>query len=227
MIIITGITGGIGDFLFNKFTQAGENIIGTYHDNQPAEKKTGNTFQLDITDYKQVEKFIKNIEPQLKNTTLINCAGITQNSFAHKSNVSDWTQVINVNLNGTFHLVRAILPVMREQNFGRIINLSSIVGQIGVMGTSAYAASKAGINGMIKSIALENAQKGVTINNINLGYFKVGMINSVPQELQEKIKSKIAYNEFGTPENIFNTIQYIRETPYLTGSCIDLNGGLV
>ena len=227
MIIITGITGGIGDFLFNKFTQAGERIIGTYNDNQPAEKKTGNTFRLDITDYKQVEKFIKNIEPQLKNTTLINCAGITQNSFAHKSNVSDWIQVINVNLNGTFHLVRAVLPVMREQNFGRIINLSSIVGQIGVMGTSAYAASKAGINGMIKSIALENAQKGLTINNINLGYFKVGMINSVPQELQEKIKSKIAYNEFGTPENIFNTIQYIRETPYLTGSCIDLNGGLV
>jgi NAD(P)-dependent dehydrogenase (short-subunit alcohol dehydrogenase family) len=95
------------------------------------------------------------------------------------------------------------------------------------MGTSAYAASKAGINGMIKSIALENAQKGITINNINLGYFKVGMINTVPKEIQEKIKQKIAFNEFGDPQNIFNTIQYIRETSYLTGSCIDLNGGLV
>ena len=95
------------------------------------------------------------------------------------------------------------------------------------MGTSAYAASKAGINGMIKSIALENAQKGITINNINLGYFKVGMINTVPKEIQENIKSKIASNEFGDPENIFNTIQYIRNTSYLNGSCIDLNGGLV
>ncbi|MES2397213.1 MAG: SDR family NAD(P)-dependent oxidoreductase [Bacteroidota bacterium] len=227
MIIITGITGGIGDFLFNKFTQAGEKIIGTYHENKPEGKIFENTYQLDITDYIQVEKFIKSVEPELKNTTLINCAGITQNSFAHKSNVNDWTQVINVNLNGTYHLIRATLPVMREQNFGRIINLSSIVGQIGVMGTSAYAASKAGLNGMIKSIALENAQKGITINNINLGYFKVGMINSVPEEIQEKIKSKIAYNAFGDPENIFNTIQYIRNTPYLTGSCIDLNGGLV
>jgi len=101
------------------------------------------------------------------------------------------------------------------------------VAQAGVMGTSAYAASKAGINGMIKSIALENAQKGVTVNNINLGYFKVGMINSIPQDLQEVIKTKIAYQEFGDPENIFNTIQYIRKTPYLTGSCVDLNGGLV
>ncbi|MES2287013.1 MAG: SDR family NAD(P)-dependent oxidoreductase [Bacteroidota bacterium] len=227
MIIITGITGGIGDFLFNKFTQAGEKIIGTYHENKPEGEIFENTYQLDITDYIQVEKFIKSVEPELKNTTLINCAGITQNSFTHKSNVNDWTQVINVNLNGTYHLIRATLQVMREQNFGRIINLSSIVGQIGVMGTSAYAASKAGLNGMIKSIALENAQKGITINNINLGYFEVGMINSVPLEIQEKIKSKIAYNEFGDPENIFNTIQYIRQTPYLTGSCIDLNGGLV
>lgn len=227
MIIITGITGGIGDFLFNKFTQAGENIIGTYHENKPEGVIFENTYQLDITDYIQVEKFIKSVEPELKNTTLINCAGITQNSFAHKSNVTDWTKVINVNLNGTYHLIRATLPVMREQNFGRIINLSSIVGQIGVIGTSAYAASKAGLNGMIKSIALENAQKGITINNINLGYFEVGMINSVPHEIQKKIKSKIAYNQFGDPENIFNTIQYIRQTPYLTGSCIDLNGGLV
>lgn len=227
MIIITGITGGIGGFLFDKFTKVGENIIGTYHENKPEGEIFKNSFQLDITDYNQVEKFIKTIESQLKNITLINCAGITQNSFAHKADVNEWTQVINVNLTGTFHLIRATLPVMREQNFGRIINLSSIVAQIGVMGTSAYAASKAGVNGMIKSIALENAQKGVTVNNINLGYFKVGMINSIPQEIQETIKSKIAFHEFGNPEDIFNTIQYIRQTPYLTGSCIDLNGGLV
>jgi len=227
MIIITGITGGIGSYLFNEFTQAGESIIGTYNENNPEGKIFENTFQLDITDYKQVERFIKKIEPQFKNTTLINCAGITQNSFAHKADVNDWTQVINVNLNGTFHLIRAALPLMREQNFGRIINLSSIVAQTGVMGTSAYAASKAGINGMIKSIALENAQKGITVNNINLGYFKVGMINSIPKEIQKIIKSKIAFNEFGDPSTIFNTIQYIRQTPYLTGSCIDLNGGLV
>jgi NAD(P)-dependent dehydrogenase (short-subunit alcohol dehydrogenase family) len=227
MIIITGITGGIGNFLFREYTQAGEAVIGTFHLNKPEGELYKNTISLDITDYYQIEKFIATIKSELKNITLINCAGITSNAFAHKSNVDEWTKVINVNLIGTFNLIRAILPVMREQQFGRIINLSSIVAQTGVMGTSAYAASKAGINGMIKSIALENAQKGITINNINLGYFKVGMINTVPAEIQEKIKSKIAYNEFGEPENIFNTIQYIRQTPYLTGSCIDLNGGLV
>ena len=121
----------------------------------------------------------------------------------------------------------AVLPLMREQNFGRIINLSSVVAQTGVLGTSAYAASKAGLSGLIKSVALENAHKSITINNINLGYFKVGMINTIPEEIQDKIKSKIALSEFGDPQNIFNTIQYIRETPYLTGVGIDLNGGML
>ncbi len=116
---------------------------------------------------------------------------------------------------------------MREQNFGRIINLSSIVANKGVMGTSAYAASKAGLNGMIKSIALENAQKSITINNINLGYFKIGMINTVPPEMQEEIRTKIASKKFGDPKDLIGTIQFIRDSPYMTGSCIDLNGGLV
>jgi NAD(P)-dependent dehydrogenase (short-subunit alcohol dehydrogenase family) len=227
MIIITGITGGIGNYLFNTFHEKGEELTGTYHLNKPEGSQFANARQLDITSTKEVEDFASSIKSSAKNITLINCAGISYNSFAHKSDMAEWAQVINVNLNGTFYLVRAILPLMREQGYGRIINLSSVVATTGVMGTSAYAASKAGINGMIKSIALENAQKNITVNNINLGYFKVGMINTVPEEMQEQIKNKIAMKEFGDPENIFNTIQYIRETAYLTGSCIDLNGGLV
>jgi NAD(P)-dependent dehydrogenase (short-subunit alcohol dehydrogenase family) len=227
MIIITGITGGIGNYLFNSLISMHEDVIGTYHLNKPEGAQYKTCKQLDITDNTKVEAFVKTISSEAKELTLINCAGVSYNSFAHKSDINEWSQVINVNLMGTFYLIRALLPFMREHNFGRIINLSSIVAQTGVMGTSAYAASKAGINGMIKSIALENAQKNITVNNINLGYFKVGMINTVPKEIQESIKSKIAFNEFGDPKNILNTIQYIRETSYLTGSCIDLNGGLV
>lgn len=227
MIIITGINGGIGNYLFNKFSQAGEDVIGTYHLSKPDGEQYKNCKPLDITDNTQVESFAAGISSSSKNITLINCAGISYNSFAHKSNAEEWARVINVNLNGTFYLIRAILPLMREQRSGRIINLSSVVANTGVAGTSAYAASKAGINGMIKSIALENARTNITVNNINLGYFNLGMINTVPQELQEQIKEKIAFKEFGDPENIFSTIQYIRKTPYLTGTCIDLNGGLV
>lgn len=226
MIIITGITGGIGNYLFNALSSTNEEIIGTYHINKPEGKQYNKCVQLDITNNQQVEIFAKKIASN-QQITLINCAGISYNAFAHKSNIDEWAQVIHVNLNGTFYLIRALLPIMRTANFGRIINLSSIVAQSGVMGTSAYAASKAGLNGMIKSIALENAQKGITINNINLGYFKVGMINTVPQEMQEQIKNKIAVKEFGDPQNILKTINYIRETSYLNGTCIDLNGGLV
>jgi NAD(P)-dependent dehydrogenase (short-subunit alcohol dehydrogenase family) len=227
MIIIIGVTGGIGNFLFEHYSQLGESLIGTYHLNKPVGEIYESTVSLDITDYEQVEKFIQSIAVTAHPITLINCAGVSANAFAHKSNVEDWKQVINVNLIGAYHLIRAALPVMRTHNFGRIINLSSIVSETGVMGTSAYAASKAGINGMIKSMALENGQKGITINNINLGYFKVGMINTVPKEMQEAIKLKIAANEFGDPQHIFSTIEYIRNTPYLNGACVDLNGGLV
>jgi len=226
MIIITGITGGIGNYLFNSFYANGEEVIGTYHTNKPVGEQYKSCLQLDITDNIQIEEFVKNNFLLLENITLINCAGVSYSSFAHKANMDEWQQVIKVNLIGTFGLINSLLPIMREQNFGRVINLSSIVAQTGVAGTSAYAASKAGLNGMIKSIALENAQKSITINNINLGYFNVGMINTVPKEMQEMIKNKIASKEFGDPSTIFNTVQYIRNTPYLTGSCIDLNGGL-
>ncbi|MDF2437255.1 MAG: family oxidoreductase [Bacteroidota bacterium] len=225
MIVITGITGGIGNYLFNALLEKGETVIGTYHLAKPSGEQYKDCHSLDISDNAQVEAFVKKIGNSLKDITLINCAGITYNTFAHKSDPDEWAKVINVNLTGTFFLIRAVLPLMREQNFGRIINLSSIVASTGVIGTSAYAASKAGLNGMVKSIALENAKRSITINNINLGYFKVGMIDSVPKEQQEKIKEKIAVNEFGDPDNLLKTIQYIRETPYLTGSSIDLNGG--
>ena len=226
MIIITGVTGGIGNYLYKTFHENGEEIIGTYHLHEPKDNHENQYVQLDIKYNNQVLNFVESNVAKLKNITLINCAGISQNAFAHKANIEHWKEVIDVNLTGTFQLIHALLPLMREQKFGRIINLSSIVAQTGVMGTSAYAASKAGLNGMIKSIALENAQKNITINNINLGYFNVGMINTVPDEMQEKIKSKIAMQSFGDPANIYSTVQYIRETPYLTGTCIDLNGGL-
>lgn len=227
MIIITGITGGIGGYLFKKYTQLQETVVGTYHQNIPAGKEFKNCHSVDITNYKQVKEFVEREKKQFNKITLINCAGVSHSSFAHKTKIEDWNHVINVNLNGTFYMIHEILPLMREENFGRIINLSSVVAQTGVIGTSAYAASKAALEGMIKSIAHENAQKGITINNINLGYFKVGMIDTVSSEMQEKIKEKIPLNSFGEPENIFNTIEYIRETPYLTGTGIDLNGGLV
>ena len=116
--------------------------------------------------------------------------------------------------------------LLREDNFGRIINLSSVVAQKGTPGTSAYAASKAALWGMSKSIAVENALKGITINNINLGYSELGMIEQVPEKYQDTIKAQIPSGEFCKKEEVFKCVEFIRNNDYLNGSSVDLNGGI-
>jgi acetoacetyl-CoA reductase/3-oxoacyl-[acyl-carrier protein] reductase len=115
---------------------------------------------------------------------------------------------------------------MREQGYGRIINFSSVVAQKGIPGTSAYAASKAALWGLTKSIAVENASKGITINNLNLGYFDIGMIKDVPDEMLSIIKKSIPQQKLGEPENILKAVEFLINADYMTGSSIDLNGGL-
>ena len=226
MIIITGASRGIGKYLFEKFSEEGKNVIGTYNTTRPDSKYSTKYFKVDISDSDQVTKWIGLISDQLTNITLLNCAGNNYNSFAHKTDSAKWKNVINVNLIGTFNVIHAILPIMRQQGFGRIINFSSIVAQMGIPGTSAYAASKSGLWGMVKSIAIENARKGITINNLNLGYFDIGMITEVPEEYQNIIKQKIPTGNFGNPENIFNAVEFLIKSDYTNGTSIDINSGL-
>lgn len=229
MIIITGASKGVGRYLYSKFKQEGLDVIGTYNTtNKNFENDIEYYFQLDISDYKSVEKWIKTIKDSLKEIVLINCAGITYNSFAHKADIKEWSKVVEVNLIGTFNVIRQILPLMRNQNYGRIINFSSVVTTYPTPGVSSYAASKAALSGLAKSLAAENASKGITVNNINLGYADIGMgIERVPTEYQELIKSQIPSGSFCPPDNIFNTVNYIINTGYLNGTSIDLNGGLI
>jgi NAD(P)-dependent dehydrogenase (short-subunit alcohol dehydrogenase family) len=223
MILITGASSGIGKYLFEIFYAEKVPVSGTFNSTIPEQDK--HYRKVDITNYEDVASWIESIGDQLTDITVINCAGVNYNAFAHKSDIKVWHEVININLIGTFNVIRAILPIMREQKFGRIINLSSIVGQMGAPGASAYAASKAALWGLSKSIALENASKGVTINNLNLGYFDIGIIREVPEKYREVIKKKIPTGEFGTPEQIYKTVKYLIETSYINGSSIDVNGG--
>jgi len=120
------------------------------------------------------------------------------------------------------------LPFMRASQFGRIINFSSVIAKLPTMGVSAYAASKAGLIGMTKSLAVENASLGITVNAINLGYVELGMgVNNVTEQYQAKMKHKIPVGRFCRPEEIYNTIKYFVETEYINGTDIDLNGGLL
>ena len=228
MILITGATRGIGKYLFDAFLGKDYNVRGTYSNTLPASHYDKYTKKLlspvDITIPRDVEHWIANIKNK-QFLTLINCAGINYTSFAHKADIELWHEVIEVNLMGTFNVIRYILPYMRRQVYGRIINFSSIVAQLPTPGTSAYAASKAGLWGMTKSLASENASFNITINNLNLGYFNIGMIIEVGLEFQEKLKKEIPTHEFGKPSDILQTVIYLIEMEYINGTSIDINGG--
>lgn len=225
MIIITGSSMGIGRYLAEKFMSDKIIVYGTYLNNPPIEKSKYFS-KVNISDFNEIVEWFYKIKPELKSTVLLNCAAINYNRYAHKSDLNKWHEVIHVNLLGTFNMIRAILPHMREQNYGRIVNFSSVLAQRGVAGTSAYAASKAALWGMSKSIAAENAGKNITINCLNLGYFNLGMIEQLPEELQDEIKKSIPTGDFGDPENIYKAVRFLIESNYVNGSSIDINGGL-
>lgn len=222
MIIITGASRGIGKYLYQTYKSLGEEVIGTFN-----KSEVEGLYKLNVSSNKEVEQFVENIKTKLNKVVLISCSGTSYSSFAHKSDVDLWGSVIDVNLKGTFNMVRSLLPFMREQSYGRIINFSSVVAQMGVHGTSAYAASKSALWGMTKAIAIENAKKNITINNINLGYFEIGMGIEMPADYKKIILDKIPTNSFGNPEDILKTINYIKDTPFLNGANIDLNGAII
>jgi acetoacetyl-CoA reductase/3-oxoacyl-[acyl-carrier protein] reductase len=185
-------------------------------------------YKVDVSDSNAVEKMISTIKGSLSQIVLLNCAGISYNSFAHKADIGLWGRVIDVNLKGSFNVIHEVLPLMREQGYGRIINFSSVVTSLPTPGVSAYAASKAGLLGLTKSLAAENASKGITVNAINLGYVNLGMgINDVPLEYQEKMKARIPAGRFCEPEEVYYTVKFLIDTEYVNGTSLDINGGLL
>lgn len=226
MIIIIGASQGIGRFLFQKFKENGEDVIGTYNSSMVDDDDISFYRQVNVLSCSQISEFVNSLK-NLSNIVLINCAGISYNSFAHKADLEMWKRVIDVNLVGTFNVIHSLLPIMRAQGYGRIINFSSVVVNIPTPGVSAYAASKAALNGLTKCLSVENASKGITVNSINLGYTNAGMgINDVPDKFRSEVTLRIPKNRFCKPIEIYQTIKYIIDTDYLTGSLINLDGGL-
>ena len=224
-ILITGASKGIGSFLTTKFIADGNEVFGTYNSTVPPASEFHLT-KVDITDPGEVRKWVEKTCSNNDQIVLINCAGTNYNAFAHKADIGKWKSVIDVNLIGTFNVISAVLPFMREKGYGRIINFASIVPQKGIPGTSAYAASKAGLWGLTKSIAAENAKKGITVNTVNLGYFNIGMISEVPEEILSGIVKTIPVQKLGDPENIYNAVNFLVKSDYINGTSVDINGGL-
>ena len=227
-ILITGASRGIGLYLLKKFKEEDHIVFGTFFGTLPEADLTKYFTKVDVGNTEEVQQWVEKNVTENDEIVLVNCAGINYNSIARRADMDDWINVININLGGTFRAIRSVLPFMYKKGFGRIINFSSIVAQRGVIGTSAYAASKSALWGMAKAIAAENAQKGITINNINLGYMNAGMtLNEVPENLREEIIKQNPSKKLGDLEDVYKTVKYLIDTEYINGTSIDLNGGLL
>ncbi|MBL7899318.1 MAG: SDR family oxidoreductase [Crocinitomicaceae bacterium] len=229
-ILLIGSSGGLGNVISNWFAEKGFNLAMHFHKHEPI-VPAGNhkKYKADITDENQVQQLIKQVIADFgKIDVVINNAGISKSEMSWKTSAESWNQSLAVNLTGPFFIAKHVLPHMRTNNGGRIIFMSSVVAQTGFIGTSAYTASKAGLIGLTKTLAKENATKNITINTLAPGYFSTGMISDVTEDLQEELKKFIPVGKLGNPTEIAALIDYIisDNASYLTGQVIGLNGGL-
>ncbi|MDA8638136.1 acetoacetyl-CoA reductase [Rhodospirillales bacterium] len=233
--LVTGGTRGIGRAIALGMQAAGYNVVATYAGNDEAaaafKEETGiPVYKFDVGDFDATAAAIAQIKGDVGAVeVLINNAGITKDRPLHKMDKSQWDAVINTNLSSLFNLSRNVIEDMREANFGRIINISSVNGQKGQFGQTNYAASKAGDIGFTKALALETASKGITVNAITPGYIGTEMVLAVPKEvLDTKILPMVPVGRLGEPEEIARCVVFLAsdDAGFITGSTISANGGL-
>jgi len=185
--------------------------------------------QANVNDFEQVNKMRDEVVKELgKIDILINNAGITRDKSFVKMTPQMWSEVLSVNLDGAFYCTKAVIGGMIDRKYGRIVNISSVIGRMGNFGQANYAASKAGLIGLTKTLAKEFASKGITVNAIAPGYIGTDMVKSVPKEILEKIIAQIPLGRLGEPSEVAGAVAYLvsRDGEYITGQVIDLNGGL-
>lgn len=221
MKIIFGASGGLGKYIFSHFNSSSQ-CIGTYKKNKTHE----DLVYCDILKLGDCINVFK-LANKAKNITVINATGHSYNSIFHRADVDLWKTSLDINVTGAHNVMRASIEYMIGNAGGRIINLSSIVGQIPVAGTSSYSASKSALTGLTRTLAREYASRKIFINNLNLGYFDRGMIDLVPSNLKNEIRNAIPVEEFGHPSEIINAINWLENSNYVTGTSIDINGGLL
>ncbi|MGE3872597.1 MAG: acetoacetyl-CoA reductase [Parvibaculaceae bacterium] len=232
--VVTGGTRGIGAAIAKALKQEGHKVVASYAGNDEAAQKfkaeTGIAVRKwDVGNYEACASNLKAIEAELGPVDiLVNNAGITKDGMFHKMTSEQWYQVINTNLNSLFNMCRPLIEGMRERNFGRIINISSINGQKGQMGQVNYSASKAGDIGFTKALAQENAKKGITVNCVCPGYIATEMVMAVPKEVLDKsVIPQIPVGRLGQPEEVARCVVFLAsdQSGFITGSVLTANGG--
>ena len=234
-IILTGATGVIGNSIVDKLISAGSNILATGSNEEKLKKikekyKNINVLKFDISDHDGINNFVENCSKILNNKIdiLINNAGITQDNLSIRMKDEEWKRVIDINLSSTFLITKNVIKKMLRSKNGKIINITSVVGHTGNIGQANYAASKAGIIAMSKSLAIEYGKKNIKVNCVSPGFIMSNMTDQISEEHRDLLKSRISLNKFGKPEDVANTIAFLSSnlSEYITGETIHVNGGM-
>jgi 3-oxoacyl-[acyl-carrier protein] reductase len=238
-VIITGGTRGIGKAIAESFLKAGARVVVTYSTNETATtqfRQDNRQFaenidvqKLDVSKYEEVEKFFKYIDTKYGGfEVLVNNAGIRKDSVLAMMKESDWHDVLNVNLSGVFYMCKFAVRILMRKRYGRIINISSVMERYAFEGQANYAASKAGLTALTRSLSKELASRGITANCVSPGFIDTELIRDLPDKLRESYLARIPAKRFGSSEEVAACVLFLasKGASYVTGSTLEVTGGL-
>lgn len=231
--LVTGGTRGIGGAVSRALKDAGYNVAANYGGNDEAanafKSETGiPVFKWDVGDYEACAAGVVAVENEVGPVeVLVNNAGVSRDATLHKMTEDQWSTVIRTNLDSVFNMSRPVINGMRERGFGRIVSISSINGQQGMMGLSNYCAAKAGMIGFTRAVALEGARKGITANAIAPGYVATDLLSGVPEKVMEAIVGQIPVGRLGEAAEVARCVVFLAadEAAWITGTTLTINGG--
>ena len=234
-VIVTGATGGIGDAIVDRFIDQEAKVLATGTNIEKLKllkDKHNNIFtsRFDILNHEEIEKFVERSSEILEGgpDILINNAGITRDNLSLRMSFNEWKEVIDINLNSTFLLCKFSLKKMIKNKYGKIVNITSVVGHTGNVGQANYAASKSGIIGLSKSLALEYAKKNITVNCVSPGFIETSMTMNIAEKMKLYLTSRIPMGKLGSGEDVSNCVAFLSSetASYITGETIHVNGGM-
>ncbi len=233
-ILVTGATGGIGGSLIKKFISLGGSVFGTGTKSEKLDllKKNNPDVKIkkfNLSEHNEIENFINTVISDLGGLDiLINNAGVNVDNLSLRMKDEEWKKVIDVNLTSTFLLSKYSIKNMLKNKFGRVVNITSIVGHTGNLGQSNYSASKSGIIGMSKSLAIEYAKKNITVNCVSPGFIVSDMTDTIAEKVKLNLISRIPMAKLGTAEDVSNCVAFLSSdsASYVTGETIHVNGGM-
>lgn len=237
--LVTGASRGLGRAIALGLAQAGADVVvndveaNAYAAAEVAREIAGlgrraEFAPFDVSDAAMVEAVMAEVEGRFGPLDiLVNNAGINRDGLLKSASKADWDAVLAVNLSGPFNCMAALMPRMRERGWGRVINVASVVGKTGIVGTPYYAAVKAGLMGLTRSAAAEFARRGVTVNAVAPGYIQTRMTDVLPEKIKAELQSRIPLGRLARPEEVSDVVVFLASgaASYITGASIDVNGG--